>query len=54
MTKLTHFDAAGQAHMVDIAEKQPTKRQAIATGSIQMSAEAFQLLGHNASKRVMY
>ncbi|UYZ83630.1 cyclic pyranopterin monophosphate synthase MoaC [Entomomonas sp. E2T0] len=51
MTKLTHFDAAGQAHMVDIAEKQPTKRQAIATGSIQMSAEAFQLLGHNASKK---
>lgn len=51
MTKLTHFDAAGQAHMVDIAEKQPTKRQAVATGSIQMSAEAFQLLGHNASKK---
>lgn len=51
MTKLTHFDAAGQAHMVDIAEKQPTKRQAVATGSIQMSVEAFQLLGHNASKK---
>lgn len=51
MTKLTHFDAAGQAHMVDIANKQPSKRQAIATGFIRMSAEAFQLLGHNASKK---
>ncbi len=51
MTKLTHFDDAGQAHMVDIAEKQETKRQAIATGSIQLSTEAFKLLGHNASKK---
>lgn len=51
MSKLTHFDEAGQAHMVDIAEKQPTKRQAIATGTIQMSPEAFKLLGHNASKK---
>lgn len=51
MTKLTHFDDAGQAHMVDIAEKQETKRQAIATGTIQLSPEAFKLLGHNASKK---
>lgn len=51
MTKLTHFDDAGQAHMVDIGEKQSTKRQAIATGTINMSPEAFSLLGHNASKK---
>lgn len=51
MSKLTHFDEAGQAHMVDVANKQATHRQAVATGVIRMSAEAFQLLGHNASKK---
>lgn len=33
---LTHFDAAGQAHMVDVGTKQDTHRIAIATGTIQM------------------
>ena len=33
---LTHFDAAGQAHMVDIADKAVTRRVAIASGSIRM------------------
>lgn len=33
---LTHFDAAGQAHMVDIADKSITRRIAIAGGSIRM------------------
>ncbi|MEY4213977.1 MAG: hypothetical protein RL458_2203 [Pseudomonadota bacterium] len=33
---LTHFDAAGQAHMVDIADKDITRRIAIAGGSIRM------------------
>jgi cyclic pyranopterin phosphate synthase len=33
---LTHFDAAGQAHMVDIADKAITRRVAIACGSIRM------------------
>jgi cyclic pyranopterin phosphate synthase len=33
---LTHFDAAGQAHMVDIADKAVTRRVAIAAGSIRM------------------
>ena len=33
---LTHFDAAGQAHMVDIADKTITRRIAIAGGSIRM------------------
>ena len=33
---LTHFDAAGQAHMVDIAAKAVTRRVAIAGGSIRM------------------
>ena len=33
---LTHFDAAGQAHMVDIADKRITHRTAIAGGTIRM------------------
>jgi cyclic pyranopterin phosphate synthase len=33
---LTHFDSAGQAHMVDIADKAITRRVAIACGSIRM------------------
>ena len=33
---LTHFDSAGQAHMVDIADKKSTHRIAVATGAIRM------------------
>jgi len=35
---LTHFDARGQAHMVDVAGKQETHRVARARGSIRMQA----------------
>lgn len=40
MTSLTHLDAAGAAHMVDVAGKPVTAREAIATGRIEMSLEA--------------
>lgn len=39
--KLTHFDAAGNAVMVDVSEKPVTARQATAHGIITMNAEAF-------------
>ena len=32
--KLTHFNASGEAHMVDVSEKNITKRQAIAEGDM--------------------
>jgi cyclic pyranopterin monophosphate synthase len=35
-TTLTHFDAQGQAHMVDVAAKAPTHRIAVARGRINM------------------
>lgn len=38
-TELSHFDANGNAIMVDVSEKEVTKRIAIARGSIQVSAE---------------
>jgi len=34
--RLTHFDAAGQAHMVDVGAKDETRRVARATGTIRM------------------
>lgn len=37
---LTHLDADGSAHMVDVGDKAPTRRIATATGRIAMSPEA--------------
>ncbi|MES2988921.1 MAG: cyclic pyranopterin monophosphate synthase MoaC, partial [Pseudomonadota bacterium] len=37
---LTHLNAAGEAHMVDVAGKPVTSREAVATGRITMSAQA--------------
>lgn len=40
MTSLTHIDATGAAHMVDVGGKADTQRMARAGGIIRMSAEA--------------
>ena len=40
-TNLTHFDASGNAVMVDVSEKAVTFREAVAHGIITMNAEAF-------------
>ncbi len=37
---LTHLDASGAAHMVDVSGKPVTAREAVATGRITMSPEA--------------
>jgi cyclic pyranopterin monophosphate synthase len=51
MPELTHFDAAGQAHMVDVGGKQETKRIALARGLIRMLPETLALIrGGNAKK----
>ena len=42
MTKLNHFNDAGEAHMVDVGNKQVTLRKAVAQGRIQMQAETLQ------------
>jgi cyclic pyranopterin phosphate synthase len=44
MSSLTHFDAAGQAHMVDIGDKAVTHRVAIASGRIAMQPATFELV----------
>jgi cyclic pyranopterin monophosphate synthase len=41
---LTHFDSAGRAHMVDVADKQPTHRVAVASGRIAMLPATFELV----------
>ena len=41
---LTHFDTAGQAHMVDIADKSVTRRTAVAGGTIRMQAATLALV----------
>ena len=38
---LTHFDQNGNSIMVDVTQKQKTKRTAIATGTIAMSSECY-------------
>lgn len=40
MDELTHLDANGGAHMVDVSAKSDTAREAVAEGRITMSAEA--------------
>ena len=48
---LTHFDAQGQAHMVDVAAKAATHRIAIAQGRIVMKAQTLAIiLAGNAKK----
>lgn len=47
----THFDAAGNAHMVDVSAKAETVRRAVATGSIRMQpATLAMILSGNAKK----
>ncbi|MDB0064608.1 cyclic pyranopterin monophosphate synthase MoaC [Gammaproteobacteria bacterium] len=51
MSQLTHFNQAGEAHMVDIGSKAETDRLAIATGSIQMQAETLDLIQQGGHKK---
>jgi cyclic pyranopterin phosphate synthase len=42
---LSHFDAQGQAHMVDVSDKAVTSRVAVAAGWIRMARETFDIIG---------
>ena len=48
---LTHFDAQGQAHMVDVAAKAPTHRIAVASGRIQMLPATLALIESGTAKK---
>lgn len=51
MTKLTHLDESGAARIVDVADKPRTAREATATGSITMSADAIAAIRAGATKK---
>ena len=48
---LTHFDAQGQAHMVDVSAKAETHRIARATGTIRMQAATLALIQGGTAKK---
>ena len=51
MTGLTHFDAQGQAHMVDVADKAHTKRVGIASGRIVMLPATLAIVQSGSAKK---
>lgn len=51
MTGLTHLDANGAAHMVDVGSKADTAREAVASGRITMSARAATAIQQGAAKK---
>ncbi|MBX9900223.1 MAG: cyclic pyranopterin monophosphate synthase MoaC [Burkholderiaceae bacterium] len=48
---LSHFNDAGQAHMVDVGAKNETHRIAIASGTISMLATTFELISNGNVKK---
>ena len=44
MSELTHFNAQGEAHMVDVGAKDVTRRIAVAGGEIIMQSETLQMI----------
>lgn len=50
-SSLTHFDADGQAHMVDVGAKTETSRRAVALGRIHMQAATLAMIRAGNSKK---
>jgi len=48
---LTHFDAQGQAHMVDVGDKAATRRRAVASGRITMLSATRALIASGSAKK---
>lgn len=51
MDKLTHFDAQGDAHMVDVSDKAVTSRVAVAAGHIRMAPETLEIIVSGQAKK---
>ena len=51
MTELTHFNTAGEAHMVDVGDKQVSHRVAVAEGCILMNPERLKLIQQGEHKK---
>ncbi|MBI3285081.1 MAG: cyclic pyranopterin monophosphate synthase MoaC [Burkholderiales bacterium] len=50
-SELTHFDAGGQAHMVDVARKNDSHRSAVASGKIRMQPETLAIILQGTAKK---
>ena len=48
---LSHFDAEGHAHMVDVSDKPVTARVAVARGQVRMTAETLALVTEGRAKK---
>lgn len=48
---LTHLDEKDRPKMVDVSQKEPTTRVAVASGEIQMSQEAYDAIIGNTTKK---
>jgi cyclic pyranopterin phosphate synthase len=51
MTKLSHINERGEAHMVDVGEKAATERRALAEGSITMTPATYRLITEGTAKK---
>lgn len=51
MSKLTHFNSEGEAHMVDIGDKAETRRIAVAEGKIMMRDSTLKLIQQGSHKK---
>ena len=48
---LSHFDAGGHAHMVDVSDKAVTSRVAVARGRVEMSAATLEIVRMGQAKK---
>jgi cyclic pyranopterin phosphate synthase len=51
MSRLSHLDAAGNAHMVDVSEKDVTSRSATARATVEMQPETLALILEGKAKK---
>jgi cyclic pyranopterin phosphate synthase len=51
MSGLTHFDAKGDAHMVDVSDKAVTSRIATAAGWVKMASQTFDIISEGRAKK---
>ena len=48
---LTHFDAGGNAHMVDVSDKAASARIAVAEGHVSMARETFDIIAEGRARK---
>ena len=51
MSRLSHLDETGAAHMVDVGEKAPTRREALASGYVRMDKATLDIIRKGDAKK---